>query len=85
MAMKYGAQALELAIGITQAITVSQVELFAVYLGGQRFAVKDDTAFLRQVVTTPDVMVTCEEMYFHSEVRQFGQLAQETCIAFGHH
>ena len=85
MAVENGTQKLEFTVGVAQPVTMGQVELLAMDFCGQRFAVQDDAAFLRQVVAAPDVMVARKEVYFHSEVRQFGQLAQKARVAFGHH
>ena len=83
-AVKHGAQKFELLVGVAQTIAVGKVELFAVYFRGERFAVHDDAALAGQIVAAPNIMVTCEEMHFHSYVRQFGQLSQKTGISFRH-
>ena len=51
---------------------MGQIEFLAMDFCGQRLTVQDDAALLRQVVAALDVMVARKEVYFHSEVRQFG-------------
>ena len=82
--MKHGTQELEFLVRIAQTITVGEVELLTVYFRCKRFAMHNDTALFSQIVSAPNVMVSCEEVYFHSYIRQFGQFAQETGIAFRH-
>lgn len=83
-AVEHGTEEFELPVRVAQAVAVRQVELLAVYFRGEWFAVDDDAALRSQVVAAPDVMVADEEMYFHAQVRQLGQFAQETGITSGY-
>ena len=45
---------------------------------------QDYAAFFFKVAERPDVVVAGEEVHLYAHVRQFGQLAQKACVAFGH-
>ena len=85
MAVKQRPQYLEFPVAVTQSVSVSQEKLLSVNLTGQRFPVNDDSTFLFQVIPAPDIVVADEEMYLHSQIRQFRQLSQEAGIPLGNH
>ena len=85
LAAKHSTKHLELPISIAQSIAMCQVELLAIDFTSHRLAVDDDSTFLFQIVTTPNVVIANEEMYFHAQVGEFGNLAEETCVTLRHY
>lgn len=55
-----------------QAVTMSDKERLSVYRGFKHGSVQDNTTFFCQVVESPDVVVTREEMYLNSLIREIG-------------
>lgn len=83
--MEERAQETELPVGISQAVTVGEVE----YLVGQfechRLPMQDDSALALQIIGAPNVVVACEEVHLHPIVSEFAHLSQEACEASGDH
>ena len=69
---------------ITDLIAVCEEETFAQQLGIERLAVYDGSDFLRQIVEHPDVVIADKEMYFDTEIAQFGDLTEKTHVSARH-
>ncbi len=80
-----GTHEAELGVGITQTVTVAEVEEFVGNLDGDGIVVHLHATLLLEIVLTPDVMVASKEMHLDAHVGEFADLAQEACVAFGHH
>ena len=83
--VKNFANELELAVGVAQAISVTDVEC----LVGQRkrhwFAMQRDATLSDKVFPSPDIVVARKEMNLYAHIREFRQFAEETCVALWHH
>ena len=82
--MKHHPEQMKLTVIIAQPVAMSQEELLSVNLARLRFPVQNHSTFFLQIITTPDIVVSDEEMHFHSPVGQFRQFAQETGISLRH-
>jgi hypothetical protein len=85
LAMEHRAYQFEFPILITQAITMCQVEFLTIDFASHWLVMNDYSTFLFQVIATPNIMITDEEMHFHAHIGQFGNLTEETGISFGHY
>ena len=54
---------------------MSQEKYLVVNFYGLRFVMHDDPTFLFQIAVCPEVMIACEEMYFHSHIGQLRELS----------
>ena len=83
--MEHAAQEPVFGVGVTQPVAVGEVKHLVVDFGSERCLVDDEPALFFQIAVGPDVVVAGKEVYLHAHVCQFGELAEEPCIAFWHH
>ena len=80
------AEELEASVLHAHAVSVGQVEHFAVeFHGAGGLLVEHNAAFLHEIVGHPQVVVACEVVDFDAEVSEFGDFAQEAREASRHH
>ena len=65
----------------SQTISVSDVELFTVVFGFDRFAVKPDAKFLFQVAERPHVVIAGEVVYRNTGIREGGDGCQQAHVS----
>lgn len=79
-----GTEQLKLLVGQVKAVTMSKEEGFVAELYHLVLTVHNHTTLLFKVVALPQVVVSAEEMYFHSHVGELAYLAQKAGVAFGY-
>ena len=76
---------LPVVVTIVKTVTMCEEEYLTPYLAYALFLMQNNATLLLKVVVHPLVMVTREVVYFHSHVREFRQLAEETCVSLWHY
>jgi hypothetical protein len=84
-AVEQTAQQLEACVRVAQSVSVREKEHLVVYLRRQRLRMYDESAFLLKVAVCPYVVVACEEVHLHANIRKLRELAEEPCVAFRNH
>jgi hypothetical protein len=75
----------ELPVAVAKSVTMSEIERLVSNLKSKGIMMKDDTAFLLQVVEAPNVVIASEIVNLDAHIGQLAHLTQEAREAFGHY
>ena len=72
-------------VWVAQTVAMGHVEDAVVNLGGHGRLVDLDATLLLEVAVGPEVVVAGKKVYLYAAVGEFGELAEKSGVALGHH